>query len=601
MEYDQLSCDVLVIGAGAAGLRAALAAHEAGAHVIIMSKRPPGRSGATPSAVFSYCAAIGTEDSPDLHTWDTWRAGVYQGNRKLIEVFAHHAPDSVAWLQKNGMRWDNEDGKYSLAWLAGHSKPRGLHYDHATGKEMARVLTRAVQQAGITVRPYLWVTDILVQDGRAAGVVAYDWQRGRNVYCRAKAVILACGGAGNIYAINTVPTDLCGDGFSLAYHAGAELVDMEFVQMYPTVVIWPASARGIPLTSGLLFPAGAELLNNREEPFFQRYSAKPLGEATRDEVAAAIAREVMAGRGTAHGGAFLKLGQAPASLAQMAHFKHLQKLGVDLTKDKVEVAPGAHFWLGGVVINTEAATSLAGLYAAGEVAGGLHGANRLAGNALPETIVFGAIAGKQAAQFARETEEPRRQELTGPCWEFITRKQRRAGRKPREIMAELQQIMQECCGVLRERRFLRQAERDLEGLALEASEAMALSNPSAGYNNEVCTAIELFHALQTARLVVKAAVNRQESRGAHQRLDYPEQYPQGAVNQLIRREGQSSVFLFQPNENGPEGVIIHLKSGSGTASYKLQDIIGKTVLEVLQLLPEAAGKVVHYSDHNCKR
>jgi len=600
MEIKQLEYDVLVIGAGAAGLRAALAAREKGCRALVVSKRPPGRAGATPSAVLTYCAAVGADDSPAIHEADTWRWGYCLGDRELIETFAREAPATAEWLKKRGMRWDQDNGDYSLIKLAGHSRARGLHYDHMTGRELIRTLKQAISQTEIMIKPYLWVMDLLRRDERVGGAIAYDWEEGEIVVIRAGAVVLACGGGQQLFSFNTAPRDLCGDGFALAYRAGAKLVDMEFVQMYPTVIIWPSAARGVPLTSGELLREGAELVNVNDQEFLSNYTATALGDTTRDLLSTAIAKEVTAGRGTPHGGVYLKLGKAPDSLVEKEHFRYLRKLGVDLKTAKVEVAPGAHFWLGGVAVDSNGATNLPGLYAAGEAAGGLHGANRLAGNALTETMVFGARAGAAAALFVKERGVPEKTPVESPCLEFLG-KTRQGKRDPNYFRAELQLTIQEGCGVLRRGDAIRRTLRDLDDLSREIAATLSLSFFPAKYDNNLTLSIELFQLLETGRLLAAAALMRQESRGAHQRTDFPDQNLLGAASQYLEKGISGPIHSFGIREASGADVVLHLRSGDLKETYQLYGARGKTVMEALGPLSGPAGKVLRYTEHNCKR
>jgi succinate dehydrogenase/fumarate reductase flavoprotein subunit len=600
VEIERVDCDVLVIGAGAAGLRAAIAAKGLGYRVLVVSKRPPGQAGATPSAVLTYCAAVGEGDCSEFHEEDTWRWGYYLGNHDLISTFANEAPESVKWLQDYGMRWDMENGQYSLVKLAGHRIARGLYFDHMTGRELVRILNKVALDMGITIRPYIWVMDLLRRGNRVAGALAYDWEKGGMVSFRSGAVVLASGGSQQLFSLNTAPRDLCGDGFSMAYRCGAKLVDMEFVQMYPTVIIRPSAARGVPLTSGVLLREGSELVNGNGELFLSKYTGSAIGDATRDVLSMAIAKEITAGRGSPHQGVYFKLGQAPRSFLEERHFKYLKKLGVDLSAGEVEVAPGAHFWLGGVAIDSNGASSIPGLFAAGEVAGGLHGANRLAGNALPETLVFGKRAGTQAALFVAECGVPDNPAKESECLEFLF-KTRTGHRKPQYFLAGLQELIQEGCGVLRRDSLMRQTLRELNVIGQEAMMDLKVNAFPIKYDNEYVLAIELFHLLETGRLLLTSAIQRQESRGAHQRTDFPDMDMRGPVSQYLE-QGIGGLIRTSERRTAPGAdLIIHLLSGDDVRTFQFYGVKGKTVMEILQTIPEFAGEFLHYTDHNCKR
>lgn len=523
-----LSCDVLVIGGGGAGCRAAIEAARCGNSVILVNKFPIGRSGTTITAMITYTGTMGQlgicpDDGPDVLFWDVVRGGHRLGNQDLIEVFCRGARDTVLELDSWGMKWDRVDGKFTATRLPGQTYPRGNHRDAITGMMMQRVLCEQVRKhENIRVIDNLMVTKILEDAGRAAGAVALDIASGRFLTFHAGSVVLATGGAGRLYKVTSMPEDARGDGFALAYRAGATMMDMEFQQFYPTCVVFPTSVRGVMVPGAIVYPQGARLINSLGEPFMHKYDPIRKEMATRDMMSRGMALEIAAGRGGTHGGVFIDCSKVPDLVAKHPKsFGLFKSIGME-SFDRIEVAPGAHFSIGGIQINPFCESNVPGLYACGEVATGMHGANRCGGNALAETQVFGRIAGEQAAAFARYNAK------TDFCEEDVDKEIARvrsflAGESketPKELICELQELMYKNAGLIRSEESLLNTLNQLVDLKARASDVKAGGGEK--YNLAWIDAIDLQNMIQIAELICVSALQRKESRGAHFRLDYSE-------------------------------------------------------------------------------
>jgi succinate dehydrogenase/fumarate reductase flavoprotein subunit len=519
------ACDVVVVGSGAAGLRAAIAAAEAGARVSVVTKGSLLYSGASASANFSYCAGFGyfgAEDTPEAYAEDILASGHGLADPALALRLAEQAGREADTVERWGVAWKRgPDGRHLLATFGGHRFHRAIHVGLRTGKQVMIALGRRARALGVVVRDHSVVLEVLSRDGAARGVLLLDLRAGALVTLPAGAVVLATGGSIAMYALHTNPDEVTGDGIALAHEAGATLIDMEFVQSYPTVLIAPAAARGLHYPTGRLLGFGARLLNGQGEEFFHRYEAAPIQSARRDALSRAIALEVAAGRGSPHGGAFVDARAVPEATLRDVHFEgYFADLGLDARREMLEIAPTPHFTLGGVRIDADGRTDVPGLYAAGEVAGGLHGANRLTGVALPETLVFGAAAGRTAAQ---EAAAPRDPPVADARWsDAIAEALRPATGTAHvgEAAARLRHAMQAGAGVLKSAASLRAA---LDGIAEIEAMLPVLRSRQAGLrlNWELARILELRHMLQAARLHAEAALPRTESRGAHLRADHP--------------------------------------------------------------------------------
>jgi succinate dehydrogenase / fumarate reductase flavoprotein subunit len=584
-DHQTLEHDVVVIGAGGAGLRAAIAAAAGGAKVGLVCKSLLGKAH-TVMAEGGVAAALSNADERDswkVHFADTMRGGQYLNSWRMAELHAKEAPDRVRELEAWGALLDRtSDGRMNQRNFGGHKYPRLAHVGDRTGLEMIRTLQDHGIHQGIDVHMEVTVTKLLLDGDRCVGAFAYDRERGRFRVFKAKAVVLATGGIGRAWTITSNSWEYTGDGHALAYHAGAELVDMEFVQFHPTGMVWPPSVRGILVTEGVRGEGG--VLKNKDgrrfmfddvPPLYQGQTAETPEEGwryvigdknarrppellTRDHVARKIVREVKEGRGSPHGGVFLDISWIKQNikdseahirkkLPSMYHqFKELA--GVDITKEPMEVGPTMHYMMGGVRVDPDSqmSTTVPGLFAAGECGGGLHGANRLGGNSLSDLLVFGKRAGEYAAKFAAGSGPVQlaKDQVDLAAKEALAPLERDAGADvgPFRLQYELQTLMQEKAGISREEKDLAQA---LAGISELRSRAAKIGcGGSREYNPGWHTALDLHNLLTVSEAVALAARERKESRGAHARADYQEKDKAwGTFNLVIRKAKDGSMQL----------------------------------------------------------
>ena len=580
MPWQTRECDVLVIGAGGAGLRAAIEASAEGASVTVLSKSLLGKAH-TVMAEGGMAASMGNVDDRDnwrVHFSDTLRGGQYLNNWRMAEIHAQQAADRVRELEAWGAIFDRtKEGRILQRNFGGHKYPRLAHVGDRTGLEMIRTLQDHGIHQGIDFLMETTVLEIIKDGDRVSGVLAYDRERGRLHLVHAKAIVMATGGIGRAFRVTSNSWEYTGDGHALAYRAGAELVDMEFVQFHPTGMVWPPSVRGILVTEGVRGEGG--ILKNSEGKRFMfddipplyadqtadseeegwRYvtgdkeARRPPELLTRDHVARKIVKEVKAGRGSPHGGAFLDIawikehlsdaeGHIRKKLPSMYHqFKELA--GVDITKEAMEVGPTTHYVMGGIKVDAETQMSrVPGLFACGECGGGLHGANRLGGNSLSDLVVFGRIAGASAAKFASEHGDTSINEdaASGIEAAALAPLERSSGESPYAIQYELQDVMQDLVGIARTQAELEQAVERIADLSERAATTSAEGNRE--YNPGWHTALDLPNLLAVAEAVARSAAERPESRGAHSRVDHPEKDEQlGTVNTVVRQLDDESM------------------------------------------------------------
>jgi succinate dehydrogenase / fumarate reductase, flavoprotein subunit len=559
-EYQTYQYDVLVMGAGGAGLRAAIEASAAGAKTGVVTKSLLGKAH-TVMAEGGMAAAMGNVDDRDnwrVHFADTMRGGQYLNNPRMAEIHAQEAPARVKELEAWGAMFDRtKDGRILQRNFGGHRYPRLAHVGDRTGLEMIRTLQDHGVHQGIEFHMETTVVALLTDGGRCVGALAYDRERGRFLVFHAKAVVLATGGIGRAYQITSNSWEYTGDGHSLAYHAGAALLDMEFVQFHPTGMIWPPSVRGILVTEGVRGEGG--VLRNKEgrrflfddiPPLYKSQTAdnpdegwrytqgdksarRPPELLTRDHVARCINREVKAGRGSPHGGVFLDIAWIKEKLPNSA--EHIKKklpsmyhqfkqlADIDITQEPMEIGPTVHYVMGGVRVDGDTQmSSIPGLFAAGECAAGLHGANRLGGNSLSDLLVFGKRAGEHAAKFAKENGAGKlpQDQLDAAARKALEPFDRGpSGENPYAIQHELQETMQKLVGIVRQEDEMRQALEKIARLKERAAKAGVGGNRE--YNNGWHTALDLNNLLTVAEIVTRAALERKESRGAQFREDYP--------------------------------------------------------------------------------
>jgi succinate dehydrogenase / fumarate reductase flavoprotein subunit len=537
--------DVLVIGAGGAGLRAAIEALGQGASVGVVSKSLLGKAH-TVMAEGGIAAAMANVDSADgwkPHFRDTMRGGKMLNNWRMAQLHAQEAPERVQELEQWGALFDRtEDGRILQRAFGGHTFRRLCHVGDRTGLEMIRTLQDRGVHMGFDVYMECTIVRLLTDGRRCAGAVAYWRETGRFVVFKAKSVVMATGGIGKAWPITSNSWEYTGDGMALAYEAGAELMDMEFVQFHPTGMVWPPGVQGILVTEAVRGEGGI-LRNKNGERFMERYDPKRMELSTRDVVARSIYTEVKEGRGTEHGGAYLDISHKPAEyvkkkLPSMYHqFKELAD--VDITKGPMEVGPTCHYMMGGIRVEAETAqSSLPGLFAAGEAAAGLHGANRLGGNSLSDLLVFGRRAGLAAAQHAKEVSIANLDEgeINAAESEALSAFQRKGGENPYAVHRDLQTVMQNLVGIFRIREDMEKALVELAKLKERAArtsvEGSRMFNP--GWH----MAIELKSMLTVSEAVTRSALVREESRGAHSRIDFPELSSEwGKKSNIIWRDG----------------------------------------------------------------
>jgi succinate dehydrogenase / fumarate reductase flavoprotein subunit len=574
-DYPTHRHDVLVIGAGGAGLRAAIEASAAGVSVGLVCKSLLGKAH-TVMAEGGIAAALGNVDDRDdwrVHFADTMRGGQYVNNWRMAELHAKEAPDRVRELEAWGALFDRTgDGRILQRNFGGHRYPRLAHVGDRTGLEMIRTLQDHGIHRGIDVHMEHTVLTLLKDDGRVAGALAYGRERGRFELFEAKAVVLATGGIGRAYRITSNSWEYTGDGHALAYEAGAELVDMEFVQFHPTGMVWPPSVEGILVTEGVRGEGGvlknkdgkrfmfesipdnyrSQTADNEEEGW--RYTQgdkdarRPPELLTRDHVARCIVKEIKEGRGTPHNGVWLDISwiaerlkgaeeHIKKKLPSMYHqFKQLAD--IDITKQPMEVGPTTHYVMGGVRVDSDSQMStLPGLFAAGECAAGINGANRLGGNSLSDLLVFGKRSGEHAALFAKQNAHGR---VDGGQVEAAAKRALRpfenpaSAEGPYKVQQDLQVMMQDLVGIVRSEEEMKRALVGIAALRERASRVAVAGNRE--YNPGWHTALDLANLLCVSEAVALSALERKESRGGHFRDDYPDKDPAfGKLNVVVRK------------------------------------------------------------------
>ncbi len=560
-EFQIHQFDVLVVGAGGAGLRAAIEASAAGVKVGVVTKSLLGKAH-TVMAEGGMAAAMGNVDDRDswrVHFADTMRGGQYLNNPRMAELHAKEAPARVRELEAWGAVFDRtKDGRILQRNFGGHRYPRLAHVGDRTGLEMIRTLQDHGIHQGIDFHMETTVLTLLKDGERCVGAFGYDRERGRFRIFHAKAVVLATGGIGRAYQITSNSWEYTGDGHSLAYHAGAALMDMEFVQFHPTGMVWPPSVKGILVTEGVRGEGGvlrnkdgkrfmfddipanykAQTADSEEEGW--RYTQgdktarRPPELLTRDHVARCIRREVKEGRGSPHGGVFLDISWIKEKLPDAA--EHIKKklpsmyhqfkqlADIDITKEPMEIGPTTHYMMGGVEVDADSQMSrVPGLFAAGECGAGLHGANRLGGNSLSDLVVFGRRAGEYAAKFAKENsagkiDQGHVDEVAKMALSPFDRGA--AGENPFAVQYELQEMMQDLVGIVRVESEMESALGEIAKLKARAMKAGISGNRE--YNGGWHTALDLDNLLTVSEVITRAAIERKESRGAHFRDDFPD-------------------------------------------------------------------------------
>ena len=525
--YRAVETDVLVIGNGGAGLRAAIEASRVNVEVLVVARTIPGKAHTT-MAEGGINAALANRDPTDSvedHFKDTVLEGAYLNDQRLVDVLVREIPDRVYDLEEFGAVFDRTiEGKIAQRPFGGQSHPRTCYVGDETGHEMIMALVEEMRRRDIPHMDEVMITRLLTDGGRCAGALGLDMRTGGYLVFRAKATILATGGAGRVYQVTSNPDEATGDGYAMAYDIGAELMDMEQVQFHPTGMIFPESAKGILVTEAVRGEGGL-LKNSKGERFMERYNPSQMELSPRDVVARSIYSEIQAGRGTPRGGVYLDIThkgrdhiikKLPRMVRQFKIFADL-----DITSQPMEVAPTAHHFMGGIKIRVEdnRSTTVEGLYPVGEAEAGVHGGNRLGGNALAETQVFGARAGSSAASWAKSRPSPKLDR--GQVEREIVQLDSmfREGKKPQAMKEQIRGLMWQYVGIVRNREDLMFALSELERLGRDSNELGVSGGKK--YNPEWCDAIAIPHMLLVCEAIVRSALAREESRGAHFRSDFP--------------------------------------------------------------------------------
>jgi len=581
-DYETHEHDVLVIGAGGAGLRAAIEASAAGVRVGLVCKSLLGKAH-TVMAEGGIAAALANVDERDnwkVHFADTMRGGQYVNQWRMAELHAKEAPDRVRELEAWGAVFDRTaDGRILQRNFGGHKYPRLAHVGDRTGLEMIRTLQDHGIHQGIDVHMEHTILSILKDGDRAIGAVGYERERGRFKIFRAKAIVLATGGIGRSYKITSNSWESTGDGMVLAYEAGAELIDMEFVQFHPTGMVWPPSVMGILVTEGVRGEGGiltnkegrrfmfdeipesyrAQTADNEEEGW--RYcrgdknARRPPELLTRDHIARCIVREIKEGRGSPHGGVFLDIAWIKQKLPDAADYikrklpsmyhQFKQLADIDITEQPMEVGPTTHYAMGGIHVDPDTQMSrVPGLFAAGECAAGINGANRLGGNSLSDIVVFGKRAGEFAARFARDNKlgQINNDKSDSVSREALAPFDRSGGETPYEIQGDLQELMQHNVGIVRTESEMQHALEQLQKLKDRANHAGVVGHRE--FNPGWHTALDLKNLLTVSEAITRAAIERKESRGAQFREDYPNKEERFAkVNTIISKSEDGAMRI----------------------------------------------------------
>jgi succinate dehydrogenase / fumarate reductase flavoprotein subunit len=591
-DYETFEHDVLVIGAGGAGLRAAIEASAAGVRVGLVCKSLLGKAH-TVMAEGGIAAALANVDERDnwkVHFADTMRGGQYVNQWRMAELHAKEAPDRVRELEAWGAVFDRtKDGRILQRHFGGHKYPRLAHVGDRTGLEMIRTLQDHGVHRGIDVYMEHTILSLLKDGDRVVGAFGYERERGRFRIFRAKAVVLATGGIGRAYKITSNSWEYTGDGHALAYDAGADLIDMEFVQFHPTGMVWPPSVMGILVTEGVRGEGGiltnkegrrfmfdaipenyrAQTADNEEEGW--RYcqgskdARRPPELLTRDHVSRCIVREIKEGRGSPHGGVYLDISWIKQKLPKAAeHIKRKlpsmyhqfkQLADIDITEQPMEVGPTTHYIMGGVHVDADTQMSrVPALFAAGECAAGINGANRLGGNSLSDLLVFGKRAGEFAAKFAKENSLGKidNGKVESVAREALAPFGQTDGESPYQVQKDLQDTMQDLVGIVRNENEMREALEKINGFKKRAENAAVSGNRE--YNPGWHTALDLKNLLAVSEAITRAALERKESRGAQFRDDYPEKNEQFAkVNTIIAKAADGSMQVhLEPLPEMPE-------------------------------------------------
>jgi succinate dehydrogenase/fumarate reductase flavoprotein subunit len=589
-------CDVLVIGGGSAGLRAAIAAYDAGANVLIVSKSKRGDPHTT-LARGGINAALGTMDPEDnwmIHASDTLREGEFIADYEKVEVLCKNAPDAIMELVNWGANFHREkDGRLTQRFFGAHTYRRTVFYGDWTGQEIVRVLMEQVNQRKIKMIDNVYIMKLLKSnndDGDVNGALGVDIENKEFVRFECKSLILAAGGYTRVYPVSSSRLfENYGEGIALAYEAGADLVDMEMVQFHPTGMVWPEKAVGLLATEAIRGEGGF-LLNLKGERFMKNYDPERMELAPRDVVARANYNEIISGRGTEHGGVWLDVTHLRKEVIQdrlpTMYEQFLELDGIDISKEKMEVAPTAHYSMGGVVVDMKCRTQIKGLFAVGEVISQIHGANRLGGNSLLDTMVFGKIAGEEAARFGKqEVGDAKRTEAPSTRHSNVNNNQKEEGfiddyyegvfvvKEPIKFRYEIQELMKQNAGIIREETRLKNGLKRLLELKNEfysKHNIIEVCKIDDNNSENIVITLQVKSSLVACEAIIRSALTRQESRGAHSRSDFPKLDDERfKANIYCRKEGKgvsaAEMVLFKQDVKEIKGPLsdflkVHVKA-----------------------------------------
>src|SRR6266516_3616806 len=537
---ERIDTDILIIGSGGSGLRAAIAATEGGARALVVAKERL-KDAHTGWAMGGLNVAMKAPATAQMHFEDTIKGGWFINNYKLARIFSEEMPDRIHDLERYGVKFDRlPDGSY-FTWAGGkQSAPLNLCAGDYTGREMMQGLLAEVYRLNVSFLEDHYVTRLLKQDDRVVGAFLIANKTNTYKVVQSKSIIVATGGGGNMYKINTNAPSNTGEGYAWALDVGAELVDMEMIQFHPTGMAFPAEKRGTLVTEKVRGNGGI-LKNKFGERFMTRYQPKRMELAGRDEVTRAIYQEIEEGRGTENGAVYLDVthweeGKAEKLVPDV--FAEHMEIGVDIRKQMMEITPSMHHMMGGFAINEWGQTNVAGLYAVGEVTTSVHGANRLGGNSLAEGQVFGRRAGIHSAEFAQSIHRPQiaQRSISAEVERVEVFLERRGGVQPADMLNRIREVMWKNVGIIRDAEQLLAARKELRKLRDEA-ETLAAAD-----KDQLQSCLEVQDMLRTAEVIVVAALERKESRGAHYRSDYPQMDPAWEKNILIRRDGDGQLM-----------------------------------------------------------
>jgi fumarate reductase (CoM/CoB) subunit A len=548
-------CDVLVVGAGGAGCRAAIESSNHNLDVIMLSKELLGKAH-TAMAEGGYNVSLGNvdpDDDPETHFKDTIVGGNYLNDQKLAEILVRDAPQRIFDLEDMGAVFDRTpEGKIAQRVFGKQSWRRTAYASDRTGSEIMVTLTEGIRKTAVRVFDEVFATRLLVKDGKISGVCAVDLKYGDYLVFRAKSVVMATGGAGRIFSVTSNAQLDVGDGYGMAYEIGCEMIDMEMIQFHPTGMVKPESAKGRLVTEAVRGEGGI-LLNNKGERFMNRYYPEVMELAGRDQVARSIMTEVLEGRGTPDGGVYLSISHLPHSIIEFrleSMIEQFEDAGVDIREEPMQVSPTAHHFMGGIKIDENSGTNIPGLYASGECTGGVHGGNRLGGNALADTQVFGALSGENAAKYAKETNHlgVNRDEIKTEFERLEAMLNRKEGISPANARSELTELMWAKVQIFRKEDDMQYAVKELRRIEKEVVPKIKVDVPVKRFNPGWHQAMEFVNMVTTARMVAEAAVMRKGSSGAHYRVD------------------------ADPNDKGYYNIVIH-KGKDGKMELRKEDVV----------------------------